>query len=144
MRESAQLTTVLELYDMKIHQKISVPNCQKLLTMVKRSTHQKLRLRNIFARREKIETGAVVKSHKGLIGVDGGKGTCYQWKKKPVFARRPLQFPPRSPRSCTKKNTLPPRLLSQPYQKVEVCRGREVSEAKVTMGPFFDNRAALI
>ena len=43
-RESAQLKTVLELYDMEIHQKISVPNYQKLKTMVKRSIDQKLRL----------------------------------------------------------------------------------------------------
>ena len=35
-RESAQLKTVLELYDMEIHQKISMPNCQKLKTMVKK------------------------------------------------------------------------------------------------------------
>ena len=27
---------------------------------------------------------------------------------------------------------------------VEVCRGREVSEAKVTTVPFFDNRADII
>ena len=33
------------------------------------------------------------------------------------------------------QNTLAPRLLSQPYHEVEVCQGREVSEAKVTMGP---------
>ena len=37
MRESAQLKNVLELYDMEIHQKISVPNYQRLKTMVKRS-----------------------------------------------------------------------------------------------------------
>ena len=42
------------------------------------------------------------------------------------------------------QNTLPPRLLSQPYHEVEVCRGKEVSEAKVTLGPFFDNRADVI
>ena len=30
IRESAQLKTVLEMYDIKIHQKISVPNYQKL------------------------------------------------------------------------------------------------------------------
>ena len=29
IRESAQLKTVLELYDMEIHQKISMPNYQK-------------------------------------------------------------------------------------------------------------------
>ena len=42
------------------------------------------------------------------------------------------------------QNTLPPRLLSQPYHEVEVCRRKEVSEAKVAMGPFFDNRADII
>ena len=34
IRESAQLKTVLELYDMEIHQKISMPNYRKLKTMV--------------------------------------------------------------------------------------------------------------
>ena len=43
IRESDQLRTVLELYDMEIHQKISVPNYQKLNTMVKSSLDQKLR-----------------------------------------------------------------------------------------------------
>ena len=55
--------------------------------MVKRSIDQKLRLRSIDARHGRIESGAVIKSRKGLSGVDGGKGICYQ------FARRPLQFP---------------------------------------------------
>ena len=82
IRESAQLKTVLQLYDMEIHQKISVPKYQKLKTMVKRSINQKLRLRNFDARRGRIETRAVVKSRKGLIGVEGGKGTCYQSKEK--------------------------------------------------------------
>ena len=82
IRESDQLKTVLELYDMGIHQKISVPNYQKLKTMVKISTDQILRSRNLDARRWKIETGSVIKSRKGLIGVEGGKGICYQWKEK--------------------------------------------------------------
>ena len=34
IRESDQLKTVLELYDMEIHQKISVRNYRKLNTMV--------------------------------------------------------------------------------------------------------------
>ena len=82
IRQSAQLKTVLELYDMEIHQKISVPNYQKLRTMVKRSIDQKLRLRNFDAWHGRIESAAVVKSRKGLIGVEGGKGICYQWKEK--------------------------------------------------------------
>ena len=36
IRESDQRNTVLELYDMEIQQKISVPNYQKLKTMVKK------------------------------------------------------------------------------------------------------------
>ena len=36
------------------------------------------------------------------------------------------------------QNTMPPPFLSHPYHEVDVCRGREVSEAKVTMVPFFD------
>ena len=43
--------------DMEIHQKIWRPNYRKLKTMVKRSTDQKLRLRNFDARHGKIETG---------------------------------------------------------------------------------------
>ena len=42
IRESDQLKTVLELYEMEIHQKISVPNYRNLKTMVKRSRDQKL------------------------------------------------------------------------------------------------------
>ena len=42
IRESDQIKTVLELYDMEIHQKITVPNYQKLKTMVKRRTEHKL------------------------------------------------------------------------------------------------------
>ena len=71
IRESEQLKTVLELYEMEIHQKISMPIFQQLKTMVKRSIDQKLRLRNFNARHGKIETWAVVKSRKGLSGVVG-------------------------------------------------------------------------
>ena len=66
IRGSAQFKTVLELYDMGIHQKILMPNYQRLQTMVKRSIDQKLRLRKFDVRHEKIEKGAVVKSHKGI------------------------------------------------------------------------------
>ena len=60
IRESDQLKTVLELYDMEIHQKKSKPNYQKMKTMVKRGIDQKLRLRNIDARNDGIEAGAGV------------------------------------------------------------------------------------
>ena len=65
IREYAQLKTFLELYDMEVHQKISMPNYQKLKTMVMRSIVQKLRLRNFDAGQWRIESSDVVKSRKG-------------------------------------------------------------------------------
>ena len=82
IRESAELKTVLELYDMEIHQKISVPNYQKLKNHGEEELDHNVRLRNFDARHERIETGAVVKNRKGLSGVQGGKGKCYGWKEK--------------------------------------------------------------
>ena len=87
IRESDQLKTVLELYDMEIHQKISMPNYQKLKTMLKRSIDQKLRSRNFDARNERIETGAVVTSRRGLCGIEKGQGGCYQWQAKGQCSR---------------------------------------------------------
>ena len=65
IRESAQLKTVLELYDIEIHQKISMPNYQKLKTMVKRRKDQKLRLRNFDARHGRIEPRSSGQESKG-------------------------------------------------------------------------------
>ena len=62
--ESDQLETVLELYDLEIHQKIAKPDYLRLKTMVKRNIDQKLRSRNFHARNEKIESGAVVKNQR--------------------------------------------------------------------------------
>ena len=69
-RESDQLKTVLELYDLEIHQKIPKPDYQNLKTMVKRRRDQKLRLRNFDARNERIEIGAVVTSRRGSSGIE--------------------------------------------------------------------------
>ena len=51
-----------------------MPAYQKLKTVVKRSTDQKLRLRIFDARNESLETGAVVTSRRGLSGIERGKG----------------------------------------------------------------------
>ena len=78
IHDSDQLKTVLELYDMKVHQNISMSNYQKRKTMVKKSMDEKRGLRNFDARNEKIETGAVVTSRRGLGGIEKGKGFCDQ------------------------------------------------------------------
>ena len=51
--ESDHLKTVLELYDLEIHQKMSNPVYQRLKTMVKRNIDQKLRSRNFEASDER-------------------------------------------------------------------------------------------
>ena len=76
IRESNQRKTVLELYDMEIHQKISMPNCQKLKTMVKRSIDQKLRITK-FRRQER----------ENCDRKEQWLRYCYQWKAKGQWSR---------------------------------------------------------
>ena len=62
IRESEKLKTVLELYNMEIHQKKVGPENHRLKTMVKRSIEQNLRMKNFKARNGNVETSAVVKN----------------------------------------------------------------------------------
>ena len=145
IREPVQLKIVLELYDMEIHQKMSMPNYQKLTPMVKRSIYQKLRMRNFEVRHRKIESRAVVKSRKRRIDAAGGKVAVSSGKKKTSVRKETDADSGTESKTVHKnQNTLSPRLLSQPLHKVEVSRGREVSEAKVAMGPFFAISADII
>ena len=82
IRESAQLKTVLELYELEDHQKISKPDYERLTTRVKRSIIQKIRARSVEARNERIETGAVVKDRRDKRGVARGLGERHPWKAK--------------------------------------------------------------
>ena len=50
-RESEKLKTVLELYNMEIHQKKAGPDYHRLETVVKRSIEQSLRMKNFEARK---------------------------------------------------------------------------------------------
>ena len=116
---------------MEIHQKTSVPNNQRLKTMVKRCIRQKLRLLNFDARPGRNESGAVVKNRNGNIGVEGEKSICYRWKeKRPAFPRRPLHFSPRYPRSCAKKTEHTTATPSEPT----LSRGRSVSRKRSIRG----------
>ena len=62
IRESEKLKTVLELYDLEIHQKKLGPDYHRLKTMVKRSIEQDIRNKNFEARNGNYETNAVVKN----------------------------------------------------------------------------------
>ena len=61
-RESEKLKTVLELYDLEIHQKKKGPGYHRLKTMVKRSIEQDLRNKNFGNRIGNFEKNAVVKN----------------------------------------------------------------------------------
>ena len=53
IRESEKLKTVLELYNLDIHQNKAGPDYQRWKTMVKRSIEQNLRIKNFEARNGK-------------------------------------------------------------------------------------------
>ena len=112
--ESDQLKTVLELYAMEIHQKITVPNYQKLKTMVKRSIDQKLRLINF-------ETGAVVMNRRESSGMKGTGSLLPVERKRTAFERRPMQFPARKYHERAKSTP-----KTAPSSRREVRLGRRI------------------
>ena len=62
IRQSEKLKTVVEMYNMEIHQKKAGLHNHRLKTMVKRSIEQNLRKNNFEARNGNYETSAVVKN----------------------------------------------------------------------------------
>ena len=114
--------------------------------MVNRSIDQKLRLRNFDARHGRIETGAVVKNRQGLSGVEGGKGTCNQWKEKGHCSKEDQSsFQHESDDRAQQK----PHPNAATPSGPSMTRGRSVSRkrniiAKVILVSFFDNRADTI
>ena len=79
-RVSEKLKTVLELYNMEIHQKEAGPDYHRLKTMVKRSIEQSLRMKNFEARNGNYETSAVVKNQGTKQREQRSLGDCWQWK----------------------------------------------------------------
>ena len=80
IRESEKLKTVLELYDLEIHQKKIGPDYQKLKTMVKRSIEQNLRTNNFGARNGNNERNAMVKNQGTKQRVQRILGDCWHWE----------------------------------------------------------------
>ena len=65
LQGSAQHQTVLALCDQWMNRDRASQSYQRLRTLVRRHVDQMSRTRNFKARNERIETGVVVKSHKG-------------------------------------------------------------------------------
>ena len=80
IRESDKLKTVLELYDLEIHQKRLGPDYHRLKTMVKRSIEQDIRNKNFGARNGNFEKNAVVKNQGTKQRVQRILGDCRQWE----------------------------------------------------------------
>ena len=78
--ESEKLKTVLELYDLEIHQKKIGPDHHRLKTTVKRSIEQDLRNRNFGARNGNYERNAVVKNQGTKQRGQRILGDCWQWE----------------------------------------------------------------
>ena len=80
-----------------------------------------------------------------MNGVEGGKGVCYQWEEKDQCSKRDKCSFRHESDDRAQKPTPKAATPSEPSRhEVEVCRGKEVSEAKVITVPFFDNRADVI
>ena len=80
IRESEQLKTVLELYDLEIQKKKVGPDNHRLKTMVKRSIEQDTRNKNFGARNGNYERNAVVKNPGTKQSVQRILGDCWQWE----------------------------------------------------------------
>ena len=80
IRESEKLKTVLELYDLEIHQKKLGPDYHRLKAMVKRSIEQEIRNKNFGIRNGNYERNAVVKNHGTKQRVQRILGDCWQWE----------------------------------------------------------------
>ena len=78
--ESEKLKTVLELYDLEIHQKKAGPDYHRLKTMVKRSIEPCLRIKNFGTRNGNYEKNAVVKNQGTKQRVQRILGDCWQWE----------------------------------------------------------------
>ena len=79
LRESEKFKTVLELYDLEIHQKKLGLDYHRLKTMVKRSIEQDIQNKNFGARNGNYEKNAVVKNQ-GKQRVKRILGDCWQWE----------------------------------------------------------------
>ena len=80
IHDSAQLKTVMELYDMEIHQKKLGPDYHRLKAMVKRSIEQDIRNKNFGIRNGNFEKNALVKNQGTKQRVQRILGDCWQWE----------------------------------------------------------------
>ena len=104
IRESEKLKKRIGIVRHGDLSKTSVPNYQKLKTMVKDGKIRNLDYEIVMQARENWKQEQWLES-KENHWLKEEKVSVTSGRKRPVFARRPLQFPPRDPRSCALTRT---------------------------------------
>ena len=87
IRESEKLQTILELYDLEIHQKKLGPDYRRLKTMVKRSIDQDIRNKNFGARNGIVEETPWSRIQGTKQRVQRILGDCWQWESNGQCSR---------------------------------------------------------
>ena len=143
IRDSDQIKTVLELYDMKIHHKKAGPDYHRLKTLVQRSIEQNLRMNNFEARNGNFETSAVVKNHRMKQREQRSPGDCWQWKANGQSSKGDnCSF--RHDMNKRAKSTQPnPSPRSSTQQSVKMHREPGVLVAEAQVGEWLDCRARI-
>ena len=109
--------------------------------MVKRSIDQKLRFRNLDARQGELKQEQWSRIVREGVALEGKVFLPVEKKKTSVRKGDKCSFWHVSDDRAQKKKKRSPHIPSPRCHEVEVCRRKEASEAKVTVVPFFDNRA---
>ena len=122
--------TVLAIYEQEISQQISRPNCQKLKIMVKRHVHGKIRARNPEARKERIETGVLVKTRQGKhVSVARTQGEGFQRKAKEQSTKgNACSFRPVVSKRGKSTQSSSPAPKTTDSKRLEMFFGREISQ----------------
>ena len=126
---------------MEIHQKISKPDYQKLETMVKKSKHQKLRLRKFDAWNERIETGQWLRVARDQVVLTGNREFAFSGKQKDSVRRETNAVSGAAIMIVPNQHQNPLHLLSHQHREVEVRREKGTSKAGVHLGRPIDSRA---
>ena len=130
IRGSEKLKTVLELYDLEIHQKKLGLDYHRLKALVKRSIEQEIRNNDCGVRSGNFEKNAVVKNQGTKQRVQRILGDCWQWETNGQCVKG---------NNCTFRHDMNKRGKSSPsnpsrnsfMQQSENHRGPEVPEVKV-------------
>ena len=134
IREFDQLKTELELCDLEIHQKIPMPDYQKMKTMVKRSVDLILRLPNFDAKNGRIEAGAVVTNRRVNVVLKVDNANAINGKQEDNVREETSVVSGTMKITVQNPHQKPLHPLNHPHKEVGVHRGKRTSEAVVNMG----------